>query len=108
MSANYLTESDKLLEAGRILSGRSRMLATHAHLEAVAQLVREAETIIRGGDSVDLRDWLREAGKVTGAGADHCVYYDVDRCRMVSSRSHQRDERMVCRRCGHQRTTDDK
>lgn len=66
MSANYLTENDRLLEAGRILSGRSRMLATYAHLEAVVQLVREAETLLQGGDSVDLRDWLREAGKVTG------------------------------------------
>lgn len=67
MAANYLAETDRLEEAGKILRGDTRKLAQLDHLEALRQLVREAYELLIGDEStepVDLRDWLREAKKI--------------------------------------------
>ncbi len=65
-TANYREERDVLQEVGAILRGETRRLATIEHLQALQQLVREAEAYFRDADdpSVNWRDWLREASKV--------------------------------------------
>lgn len=64
MAANYLDENDRLEEAGRILAGKTMLIPTLAHVEALAQLVREARGLLKGDTDVDLRDWLEAAEKV--------------------------------------------
>ncbi len=65
-TANYISETDFLAEAGAILRGETRKIVTIEHLNAVAQLVREAEVLFHDENdpTVGVRDWLREAGKV--------------------------------------------
>ena len=68
MTANYLTESDAVLEAGDILAGRTRKLASERHLEALATLVRVASQLLNEQDPAQsfprVQDWLTEAAKL--------------------------------------------
>jgi len=70
VAANYLAENDKLLELGTILRGESRKLPERAHVDALVQLVRTAESLLArdypyaGSAANAVGDWLREASKV--------------------------------------------
>lgn len=66
-TANYLTETDFLAEAGAILRGETRKVATLEHLRAVVTLVRLALGFVEGinySDGIDRADWLAAAEKV--------------------------------------------
>lgn len=53
------------LDCGRILRHETMRLPTMTHLEALAQLVREAYELNTSDDvALDMRDWQREARKV--------------------------------------------
>jgi len=73
MTANYLAETDFLLEAGAILRGETRKLPTLEHLKALEQVVRRADHLLRHarifindpeGEPEGFEDWLREAAKL--------------------------------------------
>ena len=72
MTANYLAENDMLQEAGAILRGGTRKIATQEHLEAMKRLVVVGEDIIKKAswglkvDPARFEDWLREAAKAIG------------------------------------------
>lgn len=70
--ANYLAEGDRLAEAGRIIRGETRMLATLEHLQALAQLVKLARIAVlaRSLEQPDgpYQDWLNEANKLLATG----------------------------------------
>lgn len=60
-------DTDRLIEAGRILRGETRMLPTEDHLRAVVLLVARAAELRRGfpfTEPEDWADWLREAAKL--------------------------------------------
>lgn len=77
MSTNYLTETDKLDEAGKILRGETRMLPTDEHLKALRQLVRQAYFVIAAlNEQIKVADPYRlsdRAKKLAGTDAGAVV-----------------------------------
>ncbi len=71
-TANYISETDFLSEAGAILREETRKLPTIEHLKAMAVLVNRARQLLAtelgtdGWDAADpqsIADWFREAKK---------------------------------------------
>lgn len=72
-SANYLSETDFLAEAGQILRGETMKAATIDHLQALAQLVTVAQPLLVAFEDQlpasprheAVADWLQQAEKVS-------------------------------------------
>jgi hypothetical protein len=63
-----MNDTDLLLQAGQILRGETRLIATVEHLRAVADLVRAAQERLvnrHDWDTLTCSTWLRDAEKVT-------------------------------------------